>query len=76
MTMTNILENVKIESNGVVLIRQLTTDNQYHRLSFCPGDDISSQPKEIQDICNAAWTDEIKAKYSASKAAQHKIGGA
>jgi hypothetical protein len=32
--------------------------------------DISDQEQKIQDIANAAWTDEIKAAYEAFKAEQ------
>ena len=27
--------------------------------------DISGEPQEVQDICNAAWTDAVKAAYIA-----------
>jgi|TARA_R100001443_G_scaffold43004_2_gene56200 hypothetical protein len=27
--------------------------------------DISSEPQEVQDICNAAWTNDVKAAYIA-----------
>jgi hypothetical protein len=32
--------------------------------------DISGEPQEVQDICNAAWTDEVKAAYIAKQKAQ------
>jgi|TARA_R100000995_G_C3465926_1_gene115661 hypothetical protein len=27
--------------------------------------DVSGEPQEVKDICNAAWTDEVKAAYIA-----------
>ena len=32
--------------------------------------DISGEPKEVKDICNAAWTDAVKAAYIAKQKAQ------
>ena len=32
--------------------------------------DISNEPQEVQNICNAAWTQEVKDAYAAFKAAQ------
>jgi len=32
--------------------------------------DISGEPQEVQDICNAAWTDAVKAAYIAKCKAQ------
>ena len=38
----------------------------YHRSLFNPGDDLSEQPKEVQDIAAVVWTDEVIAAYKAS----------
>ena len=35
--------------------------------------DISGEPQEVQDICNAAWTNDVKAAYIAKGKAQ--LGG-
>ena len=32
--------------------------------------DISNEPKQVQDICNTVWTDEVKADYKAKITAQ------
>jgi hypothetical protein len=32
--------------------------------------DISGQEQKVQDICNVAWTDEVKSAYEAFKAEQ------
>lgn len=36
----------------------------FHRHVLTPNDDISGQDPEVQAICNAVWTDEIKTSYS------------
>jgi len=28
----------------------------YHRSVYCPGDDISEAPQEVQDVAGALWT--------------------
>jgi hypothetical protein len=32
--------------------------------------DISDQEQKVQDICNVAWTDEVKSAYETFKAEQ------
>ena len=41
-----------------------------HRHVLHPDSDISNEPQEIQNICNAAWTQEIKDAWIAFKAEQ------
>jgi len=41
-----------------------------HRHVLHPDMDISNEPQEIQNICNAAWTQEVKDAWIAFKAAQ------
>jgi len=41
-----------------------------HRHVLMPDSDISNEPQEIQNICNAAWTQEVKDAWIAFKAAQ------
>ena len=42
----------------------------FHRWVLTPDMDISNQEQKVQDICNAAWTLEVKAAYEAFKAEQ------
>ena len=39
---------------------------KYHRRALMPDADISSESKEVQDLCNALWTDAIKTAYKNS----------
>jgi len=41
-----------------------------HRHVLMPDSDISNEPQEVQNICNAAWTQEVKDAWIAFKAAQ------
>ena len=42
----------------------------FHRHVLHPDDDITGQTPEIQAICNAAWTDEVKAAWTELQASQ------
>jgi hypothetical protein len=72
--MANLLDQVKIESNGFIYIRQITDNNEYHRLSFFPGQDVSDQPQDIQDVCKNAWTPEIIAAYQTAISKPYDLG--
>ena len=41
-----------------------------HRHVLFPDSDISNEPQEVQNICNTAWTQEVKDAWIAFKAAQ------
>jgi hypothetical protein len=53
-----------IERNGEQISRT------FHRWVLNPDSDISGQEQKVQDIANAAWTDEVKAAYETFKAEQ------
>jgi hypothetical protein len=53
-----------IEKDGVQVART------FHRWVLTPDMDISGQEQKVQDICNAAWTEEVKSAYEAFKAEQ------
>jgi len=81
-------ENTKIDQIEVVQewniqVRQATiierdgdfVSRTFHRWVLTPDMDISGQEQKVQDICNAAWTDEVKAAYETFKAEQSaKLG--
>jgi len=47
-----------------------TEDGKARRYTIAPGSDISNEPQEVQDVCNAAWTPEFIKAYEDHKAAQ------
>jgi len=55
-------EATVISEDGAELSRS------YHRHVLHPDDDITGQTTEVQAICNAAWTDEVKAAWAAFQA--------
>ena len=57
-------EATVVSEGGVELSRS------FHRHVLHPDSDISAEPQETQDICNAVWTDEVKAAWTAFQEAQ------
>ena len=53
-----------IERDGVEISRS------FHRHVVAPDADISSESAEVQAVCNAVWTQEIKDAYAAHVASQ------
>ena len=47
-----------ISEDGVELSRS------FHRHVLHPDSDISGEPQETQDICNAVWTDAVKEAWA------------
>ena len=53
-----------IKEDGVEISRS------FHRHVLTPDADISGEPQETQDVCNAVWTDEVKAAWTAFQESQ------
>jgi hypothetical protein len=80
MALTEKIEIDKIEIHGDwnIQVRQATVIEKdgvqvartFHRWVLTPDMDISGQEQKVQDICNVAWTDEVKSAYEAFKAEQ------
>ena len=56
-----------IKENGVELSRSR------HRKVVHPDQDISSEDAEVQAVCNAVWTDEVKASWETFKTSQLEV---
>lgn len=78
LTETTSIDQIEIVNNWNIQVRQatvITKDGEqvartFHRWVLTPDMDISGQEQKVQDICNAAWTEEVKAAYEAFKAEQ------
>ena len=55
-------EATVVSEDGVELSRS------FNRHVLTPDSDISGEPQETQDICNAVWTDEVKAAWTTFQA--------
>jgi phage host-nuclease inhibitor protein Gam len=54
---------VQIRTSTVIKEDNIEISRSYHRHVVNCLDDISEQSAEVQAICNAVWTDELKAAY-------------
>jgi hypothetical protein len=72
------IDQIEIVQQWNIQIRQATiierdgefVSRTFHRWVLTPDMDISDQEQKVKDICNAAWTPEVKAAYEAFKAEQ------
>jgi hypothetical protein len=72
------IDRIEVVDMGIIQVRQTTiierdgqfVSNSFHRWVLKPDMDISDQEQKVKDICNAAWTPEVKAAYEAFKVEQ------
>jgi hypothetical protein len=62
--------NIQVRQATVITKDGVQVARSFHRWVLTPDMDISDQEQKVQDICNAAWTDEVKAAYETFKAEQ------
>ena len=56
-------KNVQIRTSTVIKEDNIEISRSYHRHVVNCLDDISGESAEVQAICNAVWTDEMRAAY-------------
>jgi len=72
------IDQIEIVGDWAIQVRQATiierdgefVSRTFHRWVLTPDQDISSQPANVQAICNAAWTPEVRQAYETFKAEQ------
>jgi len=72
------IDQIEVVNDWSIHVRQATTIEKdgvqiarnFHRWVLNPDSDISTQEQKVKDICNAAWTNEVKAAYETFKAEQ------
>jgi hypothetical protein len=78
LTETVSIDRIEVANDWNIQVRQSTVITKngeqvartFKRWVLTPDMDISGQEQKVQDICNAAWTDEVKAAYETFKAEQ------
>ena len=63
-------KHVQCRTATVVSEDGVEISRSFHRHVLQPDSDISAEPQETQDICNAVWTDEVKAAWTTFQAEQ------
>jgi len=64
---------VQVRTDTVVIEDGNELSRQYHRHVLNPDTDISAEHTEVQAVCNAVWTDKVKADYETFKTNQENI---
>jgi len=80
LTESTKIDQIEIVNDWNIQVRQATiierdgefVSRTFHRWVLTPNSDISDQEQKVKDICNAAWTPEVKAAYETFKAEQAK----
>ena len=78
LTENTSIDQIEVVGGWNIQVRQATiierdgdfVSRTFHRWVLTPDSDISGQEQKVQDICNAAWTPEVKAAYEQFKAEQ------
>ena len=66
-------KSVQVRTDTVVMEDGEELSRKYHRHALSPDADISAEHSEVQAVCNAVWTDQVKADYETFKANQENI---
>jgi hypothetical protein len=77
------IDRIEVVGNWNIQVRRATTiekdgvfvSRTFHRWILTPDSDITNQEQKVKDICNTAWTQEVKDAYEAFKIEQeNKLG--
>ena len=63
-------KSVQVRTDTVIVEDGIELSRKYHRHSLMPDADISNEHSEVQAVCNAVWTDQVKADYETFKASK------
>ena len=66
-------KSVQVRTDIVVMEDGEELSRKYHRHALMPDAIITDEHNEVQAVCNAVWTDEVKANYETFKAAQETL---
>jgi len=78
LTERNEIDQIEIVQQWNIQVRQTTiierdgkfVSRTFHRWVLTPDSDISGQEQKVKDICNVAWTPEVRQAYETFKAEQ------
>jgi hypothetical protein len=55
--------SIAVRRADIVLKDDVEVGRSYHRSCFQPGDDVSGEVQEVQDVAAVVWTAEVIAEY-------------
>ena len=56
-------KSVEVRTDTVVMEDGTELSRSYHRHVLHPNVNISAENSEVQAVCNAVWTDQVKSDY-------------
>ena len=83
LTENTSIDQIEIVEQWNIQVRQATiierdgdfVSRTFHRWVLNPDSDISGQEQKVKDICNVAWTPEVRQAYETFKAEQaNRVG--
>ncbi len=74
LTEHRVIDQITVSENGSVHVREtvriikdeIQIAQNYHRITYSPGQDLTGVPPNVAAICNVAWTPEVIAAFQAS----------
>jgi len=63
-------KSVQVRTDTVIMEDAEELSRKYHRHTLMPDADISNETTEVQGVCNAVWTQDVKDAYATFKAEQ------
>jgi len=66
-------KSVQVRTDTVIIEDGEELSRKYHRHSLMPDADISAEHTEVQAVCNAVWTQEVKDAYATFLTNQENI---
>jgi len=63
-------KSVQVRTDTVIIEDGNELSRQYHRHSLMPDAVITDENTEVQAVCNAVWTQDVKDAYATFKAEQ------
>ena len=57
-------KSVQVRTDTVVMEDNEELSRKYHRHTLAPDADISNEHSEVQAVCNAVWTQDVKDAYA------------
>jgi len=66
-------KHVQIATDTVIKEDGTELSRSRHRKVVHPDQDISSEDAEVQAVCNAVWTDDVKASWLTFKESQNNL---
>jgi hypothetical protein len=70
----DVYKYVQIKTALIILEDGLELSRKSNRYVLSPNDDISGEDAEVQAVCNAVWTDEVKVAYQTFLDSQTPLG--